>query len=519
MSFWKDSLKTEYERWWRPTGDVVPWTIIEHNSDWPEHIEYFYPDPFTPNLKVEPIVDAPDPPPDPYEKQTKKRKRAPQQFTNKKVVPPDHVLCSKKILLRPSSCQKKVLRTWFASARHTFNWALGVLKKNNITKYADTKRMDLKTRFVTCNDTRVPKRIRWIRKVPYTINEAATARLAKAFSDRRGDSKDLKKPFRFPNFITKGKTETTINIDKQNFSRKEGDKWKFFVKTFPDQEDDNVNYKRFMKKKDRNWINQFPDGPVGGIKISLTPTGSYYMIVPFYKKMIDINPAIKGHLVATDPGSNPFMTYYSPTRGVAGSIGTETNVKRFREQQSKIDKLRSHIDTLKDYLVSNWDRPKAKKMEKLKKKAKNLHRKCRDLAKDALQKTVNKLTSEYQYVHTSPFKVQSMVLKKTVKSNGLEARRKIRKQTVRDIHGWLHYPFKQALLHKQNLVKGLKVEIISEYLTTKICDSCGAPNEKVGGNKHFKCDDCGHDVNRDVHGARNHCLRNCVERYTLHQES
>ncbi len=105
--------------------------------------------------------------------------------------------------------------------------------------------------------------------------------------------------------------------------------------------------------------------------------------------------------------------------------------------------------------------------------------------------------------------VKKKIINKTVK------KRKITRQTVRDIHGWLHYPFKQALLHKQSLINGLKVEIISEHLTTKVCDNCGEINNSIGGKKHFKCDYCEHNVNRDVHGARNSCLRNCVGRYNI----
>ena len=230
MSFWKNSIKSEYDRWWKPSGHVQP-NIIDESFQWPDHISYAYSNLITPNLYVTPIVNAPDPPSDPYVKKFKKRKRSSQMFTSKQVTPDNHILCSRKILLRPSNEQKKILRTWFASARHTYNWALGVLKRNNIKDSKKTSRMSIKKMFVTCNETRIPKKIRWIKNNPYTINESATAKLAKSFSDRRGDSKDFNREFRFPKFLTKGKTETTITIDKQNFSKKKGEKWKFYVST------------------------------------------------------------------------------------------------------------------------------------------------------------------------------------------------------------------------------------------------------------------------------------------------
>lgn len=513
MAFWKNSLKSEYDRWWKPTGNIRP-NLVEESFKWPEHISYPYPNFVTPNLYVTPVANAPDPPSDPYIKKSKNKKRSSQMFTSKQKVPDNHILCSRKILLRPTIEQKKILRTWFASARHTYNWALGVLKRNNIKDFQSTNRMSIKTKFVTCKETRIPKKLRWIKKIPYTVNESSTAKLAKSFSDRRDDSKDSNLPFRFPKFLAKGKTETTITIDKQNFSKKEDEKWRFYVSIFPYKDENGNDYKHWMRKKDRDWIKTFPDGPIRQIQLSLTPTGSFYMIVPFYKKIMDIEESMKGHLVATDPGSNPFMTYYSPTKGKTGSYGTETNVQRFRKQQKQIDKIRSNVDLLKNELKTSKNRVKMRKLKKLLRKGRNIHRKSRDLAKDAIQKVVNKLTSEYQYIHIPPFQVQSMV-KKTKEVNGVLKKRRIAKQTVRDIYGWLHYPFRKTLLHKQSHIRGLKVEILSEYLTTKSCDNCGELNENIGGMKHFTCEFCTHNVNRDVHGARNNCLRNCVERYTL----
>ena len=160
-------------------------------------------------------------------------------------------------------------------------------------------------------------------------------------------------------------------------------------------------------------------------------------------------------------------------------------------------------------------RKKQRKIDKLVRRGKMINRKCHNLAMDTIHKIVNKVSEEYQYVHTSPFNVQNMVKKKNLDSSGHERKRKIRRQTVRDIHGWLHYQFKQVLKHKENVTTGMKVEILSEYLTTKSCDNCGTIRENLGGNKIFKCYQCNHEVNRDVHGARNHALRNCVGRYTL----
>jgi len=210
------------------------------------------------------------------------------------------------------------------------------------------------------------------------------------------------------------------------------------------------------------------------------------------------------------------MTYYSPTRKVTGSFGTEKDLSKFRNHQKTIDRIKSVISIVQKE-ITGFDGERMRKIKRLIRKGKHINRKCHNLAMDAIHKIVNKVSKEYQYVHTSPFNVQSMVKKQQETSSGEVRKRKIRRQTVRDIHGWLHYQFKQKLIQKESITTGMKVEILSEYLTTKSCDNCGELRENLGGEKVFNClnFNCNHTVNRDVHGARNHVLRNCVGRYTL----
>ena len=50
-----------------------------------------------------------------------------------------------------------------------------------------------------------------------------------------------------------------------------------------------------------------------------------------------------------------------------------------------------------------------------------------------------------------------------------------------------------------------KVEfgIINEWMTSKMCSRCGEINEKLKGNKIYKCERCGLIIDRDINGARN----------------
>ena len=128
----------------------------------------------------------------------------------------------------------------------------------------------------------------------------------------------------------------------------------------------------------------------------------------------------------------------------------------------------------------------------LRMKGLQIREKAHNLAKDAVSKITNFLATNFQFVHASHFEVSGMSLcVDDTATNTAPKRRLIRKQTVRDLQGWLHYPFKETLKHKMERIDGLVVEFASEAHTAKMRDSCGVEKENVGGVK-FTCDSCRH---------------------------
>lgn len=198
-----------------------------------------------------------------------------------------------------------------------------------------------------------------------------------------------------------------------------------------------------------------------------------------------------GHLVGQDPGSNPFMTYYSPTRMICGSFGTQHDLDKFHLLQQKADKLASR-------------RKKAVYREKRKLRLRQLKvtRKITNLGLDCTRKIVNYMCDNYQYIHASTYKISQMQIKR---NSILNAR------TRRDQSAWQHYSYKSLLSDKMEYINGLIVDFKGEEYTTKQCDSCGHIQNVDG--KLFRCVSCSYTVNRDVHGARGHVLKNCTDRY------
>src|SRR6185503_21373547 len=97
--------------------------------------------------------------------------------------------------------------------------------------------------------------------------------------------------------------------------------------------------------------------------------------------------------------------------------------------------------------------------------------------------------------------------------------RKLNSKTARGMLTWSHYSFKQRLLAKARaLGDRCKVVIVDESYTSKTCTGCGWLHHRLGGNKLFKCGQCGLEIGRDHNGARNILLKN-ASNFGLHVTS
>ena len=85
-------------------------------------------------------------------------------------------------------------------------------------------------------------------------------------------------------------------------------------------------------------------------------------------------------------------------------------------------------------------------------------------------------------------------------------RRKLSKQTVRDMYSWSHYSFRQHLLHKAREMQCTVVLCTEEY-TSRTCGQCGTVHDNLGGNPKFNCPACHARAGRDANGARNILLK------------
>jgi len=126
-----------------------------------------------------------------------------------------------------------------------------------------------------------------------------------------------------------------------------------------------------------------------------------------------------------------------------------------------------------------------------------IRHKIEKLKEDMQKKVCKYLCNNYDVILLPKFKVTQIVNKLT---------RKITSKTARQLLNWNHCGFREMLEKKAGLV-GKKVMEVNESYTSKTCTNCGNINEKLKGEKIYKCSKCKIEIDRDVNGARNIFLR------------
>lgn len=186
-------------------------------------------------------------------------------------------------------------------------------------------------------------------------------------------------------------------------------------------------------------------------------------------------------MVAIDPGVRTFATLYSNV--LVGKVG--------KQDIGRIYRLCTHLDKL----MSEMSQSKSDRKYRLKKAARRLRWKIKDLVGELHYKLAVWLCKTFKVVLLPTFEVSGMIGKSD---------RKISSRTARQMLTLSHYSFKQIL--KNTSVKyGTIVVDVNEAFTSKTCSNCGTIHD-IKSAKRLKCK-CGIAIDRDVNGARGIFLR------------
>lgn len=152
---------------------------------------------------------------------------------------------------------------------------------------------------------------------------------------------------------------------------------------------------------------------------------------------------------------------------------------------------------------------KSKAKRKLIKRKARKHQKIIDIVENMHNQLSSYLTKNYDNILVPQLPVKKMVRKS---ETGLTPASREVKRVInsRTSHLLVNLSFDKFLNKLKSMCSFRKVKlyIVNESYTSKTCGLCGNIKEDLGGNKIYKCDKCGLNINRDYNGARNILLKN-----------
>jgi putative transposase len=231
--------------------------------------------------------------------------------------------------------------------------------------------------------------------------------------------------------------------------------------------------------------------------------GRFYLIVlkplePLRQREEDVYQ----NAIALDPGVRTYLTGFD-TRGNGFKFG-KYGINLIERELFRADSLNSEINQKENgNFVHNH-----KRRQKMKKAIRRVFCKVKNQVKDAHHKISKFLCQNYDAVLLPDFQSQQMVETK---------KRNIRGKTVRQLLTWCHYKFKQIIKAKAKRYNCLIVPC-EEWYTSKTCSECGNIDDKLGGNKIYKCKSCDSIMDRDLNAAKIILLKFLIEQNTERAE-
>lgn len=303
-------------------------------------------------------------------------------------------------------------------------------------------------------------------------------------------------------FKSKKALTQTIDIRRQNFSKKTSDWNKFYVSYLhsknthesPRKKPPDKHHHLFpghFEKKRRNNMWPLPHKITSDCKLSYKRLTNEWIFTWNYEKDVIIrdNQAEEGlHIVSIDPGVRTPFTWYSPSKG-AGKIG--------HMDKGRIMRLGCHLDDLLSRMTLCQNSPskrKRRKAQRMRHAAARMRRQVHRLQTEIHRKAANFFVKEFDVIVIPPFDASEMSRRST---------RKIRRGVVRSMLNWGHGLFRKRLISKAQEY-GKSVVIQNEAYTTKTCSWCG---NRQNVDKVYRCKGCGATMDRDINGARGILLR------------
>ncbi len=201
----------------------------------------------------------------------------------------------------------------------------------------------------------------------------------------------------------------------------------------------------------------------------------YYLLI---SEKINTKDTKSTKYIAIDQGQTPFMACRTNDELISFGSDTSTMVKQYLE---RIDNINNAINLTK---------------QQKRKKEKKCYLKLTNKIDEIHWKTINYIISNYKYVIIGNLSMKDCSNKKTSK---------ISKNTKRIGLMMKFSEFRKRLEYKC-LINNIKIDIIDEAYTSKVCSTCGNCDYELEGKKEYVCIPCNKKRDRDFNSATNMIL-------------
>ena len=375
---------------------------------------------------------------------------------------------SKKIEIFPTAAQKTILRRWFGTSRYVYNQAVSLLEAT-----------DTPTNFKQLVPVIFDELPDWHVETPRQIKVGAVMDACQAVRN------------------AKVKCKQTGEFQRVKYRSKKNLRQMLYLRA--DSLKENGFYVRFLGEM--KMAELLPAKPQSTGKVSERDTdaevkdsqlvmenGRYFLCVPYVEKKKPRKPS--GRIVALDPGVRDFMTFFSEDS--FGWLG--------RQCINRIQRLCQHSDNL----LSRATREQRPLRRALRKAAKSIKVKIRNLIDELHKKVAHFLVTNFDIILLPTFESQQMTKR---------GARKLRRKSVRQMLTLSHHRFK-VFLKQKALEYGVIVIDVCEAYTSKTVSWTGEVVANLGGSKVIKSSE-GQHMDRDLNGARGIFIKNVARALTV----
>ena len=358
-----------------------------------------------------------------------------------------------KFPIYPNKKQQKILHNWFHSVIDMYNitnkYILDYYNKHNeIETFITLRKKLLNKAKEIVNKTKINKHI-----LDYSIKHCLEMYKSALTNLRKKNIKD----FNIKD-LNKNRNRFNLVLEPANFSKRKNG---FCITELGEMK----SQRSLIGLFNRNSILQYNKN-----------SNKYYIISPFEKHL---NKNIRREEeCGIDLGVRTFATVYSPLQSL--EIGTNL-IPTIDKYNKKMDKIKSDRD-LKILSQEKYNKLLYKYGSKMRNKIDDLHKKVSVY-----------LVKKFDIVNLGKISTSKIISNKRDNLQDIVKRR---------ISVLSFYKFNETIKIMANKYNS-RLNEINEYMTSKTCHSCKNIHNNLGGNKIYKCEKCGIELDRDLNASIN----------------